>query len=59
MHFCNDSTGLVWDAVAVLNFMVILHADRSYFFFLISLTESISILPVNYLNSFSTLDNET
>lgn len=31
MHFCNDSTSLVWDAVAVLNFMVILHADRSYF----------------------------
>lgn len=33
MHFCNDSIGLVWDAVTVLNFMVILHADRSYFFF--------------------------
>lgn len=33
MHFCNDSIGLVWDAVAALNFMVILHADRSYFFF--------------------------
>lgn len=30
--FCNDSVGLFWDAAAVLNFTVILHADRSYFF---------------------------
>jgi len=31
--FCNDSATLVWDAVTVLNFMVILHAGRSYIFF--------------------------
>lgn len=33
--FCNDSVSLVWDAVAVLSFTVVLHADRSYFLLLL------------------------
>lgn len=49
--------GMLWLCLILWSYYMLI--DLTFFFFLISLTESISILPVNYLNSFSSFNSET